>query len=229
MATARRKTVTFTGDLRKDFDEKQPLIFEKTAADRVEAAITYDDKHLYLGWAVSDATPWINGAGDPAEMFGGGDTVDFQLGTDAQADRKRTKPVLGDLRLSIGGHGGKPTAVLYRPVAAEKAPRKYFSGTVKEGYEIESVRVLESAKIEVKADAKAKRYVVEAAVPLADLGFTPAADLTLTGDFGVTFGDATGKDTVLRSHWSNQATGLVADEVWELVPQPQNWGRITFE
>jgi len=229
VATARKKTVAFTGDLRKDFDEKQPLAFQKTAADRVEAAIAYDDTHLYLGWAVNDAKPWINGAGDPAEMFGGGDTVDFQLGTDAKADRKRSKPVLGDMRLSIGSHGGKPVAVLYRPVAAEKAVRKYFSGTVKEGYVIESVKVLDNVKVEVKADEKAKRYVVEAAVPLADLGLKPAADLTLSGDFGATFGDQAGKDTVLRSHWSNQATGIVADEVWELVPQPQNWGQITFQ
>ena len=229
MTTARKKTVAFTGDLRKDFDEKQPLAFQKTAADRVEAAIAYDDTHLYLGWAVNDATPWINGAGDPAEIYGGGDTVDFQLGTDPKADRKRSKPVLGDLRLSIGRHGGKPVAVLYRPVAAEKAERKYFSGTVKEGYVIESVKVLDNVKVEVKADEKAKRYVVEAAVPLADLGLRPAADLTLSGDFGATFGDQAGKDTVLRSHWSNQATGIVADEVWELVPQPQNWGQITFQ
>ena len=228
-ATARKKSIAFTGDLRKDFDDKQPLAFQKTAADRVEAAIAYDDTHLYLGWTVNDATPWINGAGDPAEMFGGGDTVDFQLGLDPKADRKRSKPVLGDLRLSIGSHGGKPVAVLYRPVAAEKAVRKYFSGTVKEGYEIESVKVLDTARIEVKVDAKAKRYVVEAAIPLVSLGLKPAADLTLSGDFGATFGDQAGKDTVLRSHWSNQATGIVADEVWELVPQPQNWGRITFE
>jgi hypothetical protein len=107
--------------------------------------------------------------------------------------------------------------------------RKFFSGTVKEGYVIESVKVLDNVKVEVKADANAKRYVVEAAVPLADLGLKPAADLTLSGDFGATFGDQAGKDTVLRSHWSNQATGIVADEVWELVPQPQNWGQITFQ
>ena len=41
--------------------------------------------------------------------------------------------------------------------------------------------------------------------------------------------DRTGKDTILRSHWSNQATGLVADEVYELMLEPKNWGRITFE
>lgn len=229
MATVKKQTVTFTGDLRKDFGSRELLAFEKTAADRCEAAIAYDDAYLYLGWAVQDATPWGNGATDPAEMYASGDTVDFQLGTDPQADRKRAQPVLGDLRLSIGNFQGKPTAVMYRPVASEKAPRKFFSGTVKEGYEMQSVKVLDTAKIEVKADPQAKRYVVEAALPLAALGFKPAAGLTMSGDFGVTFGDPAGKDTVLRSHWNNQATGMVADEVWELVPDPKQWGQITFE
>jgi hypothetical protein len=107
--------------------------------------------------------------------------------------------------------------------------RKFFSGTVKDGYEMQSVQVLSNAKIEVKVDAPGKRYVVEAAIPLAALGFTPSAGMTCSGDVGVTYGDVAGKDTVLRSYWNNQHTGLVADEVWELVPEPRHWGQITFE
>ena len=53
--------------------------------------------------------------------------------------------------------------------------------------------------------------------------------MTVGGDFGATFGDPDGKDTVLRSYWSNQATGLVADAVWEMVLEPKNWGRISFQ
>ena len=71
--------------------------------------------------------------------------------------------------------------------------------------------------------------MVEAAIPLAALGVKPAAGQTLGGDFGATFGDAAGKDTVLRSHWNNQATGIVADEVDELRLDPKNWGKISFE
>lgn len=227
--TAKRQTVVFTGELRKDFDARERLAFQKTSADRVETSIAYDDTHLYLGWQVNDDTPWVNGASDPVQMYASGDTVDFQLGADPKADPKRAKPVLGDLRLSIGNAGGKPTAVLYRPVATEKMPRKFFSGTVKEGYEMQSVKVLAGARIDVKVDAKARRYVVEAAIPLVELGLEPSAGMTVGGDFGVTFGDPDGKDTVLRSYWSNQATGLVADEVWELVLEPKNWGRISFE
>ena len=232
MVTAKKRTVSFTGNLKKDFNTKEPLAFQKTNADRVEAAIAWDDANLYLGWQVNDATPWVNGASDAAQMYAMGDTVDFQLGTDPKADGKRDEPVLGDLRLSIGPStalGGKSTAVIYRPVANEKAPKKFFSGVWRDGVEYDSVLALADAKIEVKVDAAKKRYVVEAAIPLAALGIKPAAGLTLSGDFGATFGDAAGKDTVLRSHWNNQATGIVADEVAELQLEPKNWGEIVFQ
>ena len=65
-------------------------------------------------------------------------------------------------------------------------------------------------------DAAGKRYVVEAALPMSALGLTPSDGLTLRADFGVTHGDKDGRDTVLRSYWSNQNTGLVSDEVYEL-------------
>ena len=137
--------------------------------------------------------------------------------------------MLGDLRISIGNPAGRPTAVVCRPVAKEKAPKKFLSGVWRNGVEYDSVVTLTDAKIEVKVDAAKKTYVVEAAIPLAALGLKPAAGLTLSGDFGAIFGDPAGKDTVLRSHWNNQATGIVADEVAELQLEPKNWGRIIFE
>jgi hypothetical protein len=97
------------------------------------------------------------------------------------------------------------------------------------GYEMQRVQALGDAKVEVKVDAQGKRYVVEAAISLATLGFKPTAEMTCSGDLGVTYGDPAGKDTLLRSYWNNQHTGLVADEVWELVPEPKHWGQITFE
>ena len=229
MAKAKKATVTFTGDLKKDFNVAEPLGFQKTAANRVEAAIAWDDATLYVGWQVADASPWVNGASEAPQMYAMGDTVDLQLGTDPQADPRRDKPALGDLRLSIGNLGGKPAAVVYRPVAKEKAPKKFFSGVWKDGVEHESVCTVDAAKIDVKVDAVGKRYVVEAAIPLAALGMKPEAGQALAGDFGATFGDAAGKDTVLRSHWSNLSTGIVADEVAELQLEPTNWGRISFE
>jgi hypothetical protein len=71
--------------------------------------------------------------------------------------------------------------------------------------------------------------VVEAALPLEALGLKVTDGLALRGDFGVTHGDKTGTDTALRTHWNNQQTGLVNDEVFELKMDPKNWGEITFK
>ena len=228
ICTVKKQTVSFTGDMRKDFSGIDTLKFEKNKAAKVEAAISYDDNNLYLGWQVGDDTPWVNGASDPAQMYAMGDTVDFQIGTDPKAEPKRNEAVLGDLRLSIGNLQGKPTAVVFRRIAEDKQPRKFFSGVVREGYEMQSVKVLEDAKIEVKADAKKKQYIVEAVIPLKSLGLNPKNGLKLQGDIGVTHGDSAGQDTVLRSYWNNQKTGLVADEVFELKMEPANWGVFNF-
>ena len=65
-------------------------------------------------------------------------------------------------------------------------------------------------------------------IPLADLGFKPAAGLNLAGDFGVTYGVAGGGRTRLRNYWNNQHTGLVDDAVFELKMEPQKWGEFHF-
>ena len=181
-----------------------------------------------MGWEVRDDTPWVNGADAPEFMYARGDTVDLQLGTDPAADAKRAEPVKGDLRLSIGNFKGQPTAVVYRKVADEKKPKTFSSGVVKE-YVMASVVVLAEAKVSAKVDAQGKRYVVEAAIPLASLGLKITDGLALRGDFGATHGDKSGKDTMLRTHWNNQTTGIVNDEVFELRMGPANWGEITFQ
>jgi hypothetical protein len=229
--TVKKMTVAFTGDIRKDFADNNTMKFAKSPSAAVEATISYDDANLYLGWQVNDDSPWVNGATEPAVMYALGDTVDFQIGTDPKADKKRTEAGMGDLRLSIGYFQGKSIAVVYRRISSEKdkAPRKFYSGVIKSGYQMDSVKVLDSAKINVKIDAKRKMYTVEAAIPLADIDLTPAPGLKLYGDFGATHGDPAGTDTVLRTYWNNQFTGLVADEVFELKMEPKNWGILNFE
>lgn len=224
---ASRATPKFTGDLDRDFAGATIVSYQKQPASAVRTAMAWDDNNLYVGWEVKDATPWVNGADAPEFMYARGDTVDLQLGTDPAATPGRKEAVMGDLRLSIGPHEGRPTAVIYRKVAAEKHPRTFSSGVVRE-YVMDSVLVLGSAKIEVNVDAAGRRYVVEAAIPLKDLGFRPEPGLVLRGDVGATHGDRAGKDTVLRTHWSNQNTGLVSDEVFELQMTPAAWGEIVF-
>jgi outer membrane protein assembly factor BamB len=237
--TAKKATVAFTGNLDADFkglENAEKPAFEKQAGSRVRVAMAHDEANLYVGWEVQDDSPWVNGADAPEFMYARGDTVDLQLGTDPAADKKRGEPVKGDLRLSIGNFqgpstglgAGKATAVVYRKVAAEKHPKVFSSGVVKE-YPMDSVVVLDAAKVEVKADAQGKRYVVEAAIPLAALGLKVADGMVVRGDFGATHGDKSGKDTLLRTHWNNQSTGLVNDEVFELRMEPANWGEIMFQ
>jgi hypothetical protein len=225
--TLRKATIAFTGDLDKDFKGHAIVSYQKLDAAKVRTALAWDDANLYAAWEVKDDTPWVNGADAPEFLYARGDTVDLQLATDPAAKPDRNEAVLGDLRLSIGPFQGKPTAVLYRKVANEKNPKTFNSGVIK-GYVMDSVVVLPDAKVEVKVDNVQRRYKVEAAIPLAALGLAPKAGLKLRGDVGATHGNKAGNDTALRTYWSNQATGLVSDEVFELQMAPKNWGEMQF-
>ena len=183
---------------------------------------------LYLAWDVRDDSPWANSAKDVVQMYTSGDTVDFQLATNPQAAPQRSDAVAGDLRLSIGPFQGKPTAVLYRPVSDVKKPRAFTSGVVA-NYELDFVDVLADARIAVKVQPDQKGYVVEAAIPLTALAFSPHEGLKLRGDFGVTHADVSNQRTQLRTYWNNQQTGLVADVVLELKMAPANWGELLFK
>ena len=225
---ARKASPRFTGELDKDFAGAAPAKYQRGRATACRTMAAWDQTNLYVGWEVRDATPWVNGADAPEFLYARGDTVDLQLGTDPKAPKARKQAGLGDLRVSIGPYRGKPTVVVYRRRAAEKHPKVFRSGVVK-GYEMESVVVLTDAKVHVKADAVRRRYVVEAALPWAALGAKPAAGTTLQADFGATHGNKAGNDTALRTYWSNQSTGLVSDEVFELQMAPANWGELLLK
>ncbi len=71
--------------------------------------------------------------------------------------------------------------------------------------------------------------MLTAAIPLADLGLPRQGTVTLKGDFGVIYGDDAGSIDLLRSYWSNQATGLVNDVPGEIMINPRLWGTLRFE
>ena len=225
---ANRATPNFTGNLSKDFPGSA-VRYGRQKDHVALSAAAWDEKFLYIGWQVPDATPWKNGADAPEYMYTSGDTVDFQLATDAEADPNRPEAARGDFRLSIGNFGGSPTAVLYQPIAPEGSTRKsktFSSGIVKE-YKVASVRILTAAKIHLTLGEAA--YTIEAAIPLTDLGLTIKPGQKLRADFGITHSDPNGHDTTLRTWWNNQATAIVNDEVFELKLEPRNWGIVVFE
>ena len=227
-AMAKMMTPTFTGNPNRDFKGAKRLNFQKQRETAVSCYAAWDENNLYLAWNVKDESPWVNGADEALYMYSSGDTVDFQLATRADADSSRAKAAKGDLRLSIGNFNGKPTAVIYRRLheGQGKDSATFSSGVIKE-YVVESAKVITDAKIDVKTSKNA--YIVEAAIPLKTLGLKISGGLKLRGDFGATHSDPNGQDTVLRTHWSNQATGIVSDEVFELKMEPRNWSELTFE
>ncbi|HUS58695.1 MAG TPA: hypothetical protein VM141_08595, partial [Planctomycetota bacterium] len=226
----KRMTQKLTGNIDADFHGAEHLRFKKQDNAEVKCAAAYDNQNLYLCWEVQDATPWVNGADQVEYMYTKGDTVDFQLGTDPKADRGRGDAAAGDLRISIGnfkrGDAAAPAVVIYRPLHAEKKPMKLSSGVVK-NYTLDSV--VETKDVQVVVKTRDKGYLIEAAVPLSTLGVKSLAGLKLRGDFGATHSDAGGQETAQRTHWSNQATGIVNDEVFELKLEPRNWGELVFE
>lgn len=228
---AMRATPAFTGDLAADFGADNVRRFGRQDNAGARVALAWDDDNLYVAWSVEDETPWLNGADAPQYLYARGDTVDLQLGTDPQADPKRAKAEVGDLRLSIGPFQGKPTAVVYRRKVAdgdEKMPMSFSSG-VYENHVKESVTLPADVRIVATHAADGQGYTVQAAVPWKTLGTTPRAGMVLRGDLGVTHGNRAGNDTVLRSYWANLNTGLVSDEVGELMMEPANWGEIVLQ
>lgn len=199
------------------------IAWDKSGKFKAQCDIAADATHLHLTWRVQDTSPWINNGRDWAKLFATGDTVDFQFACDPKADPKRREPVIGDKRLLIAPHEGKPFAVLYEHrKPGGKNPVEFTSPW--RGAKVDDVRQLPEAKIEVKTDANG--YTVKASLALSDLGLTLKPGENLRADFGVTFGDAAGTDTNLRSYWSNQSTGLVDDIPGEIMLSPNLWGEL---
>ncbi len=224
-----KATPVFTGDLDTDFAGIESAKYEKEKATAIRTALAYDDQFLYAAWEVKDSTPWVNGADAPEFMYTRGDAVDLQIASNPKAPKDRREAILGDMRISIGPFQNKPVVMIYRKVTAgEKHPKSFNSG-VQKNYVMESVLEMKDAKVEVKIDKVNKRYIVEAALPLAALELKLTPGLVLQGDFGAMHSNKEGNDTVLRTFWSNQNTGLVSDEVFELQMTPNAWGELEFK
>ncbi len=193
---------------------------------KVEVDASADATHLHLEYRVQDNSPWTNNGRDWTKLFATGDSIDVQFATDPTADPARRSPVAGDKRLLVAPFDGKPVAVLYEHrKAGGENPIEFTSPW--RGEKVDNVRRLPEAKIEVKTSGGG--YIVKASVPLKSLGLDPRPDASYHFDFGVTYGDAAGTDTNLRSYWSNTSTGLVDDIPGEIMLSPNLWGRVTFE
>ena len=205
-------------------DGHQPYPFVQVKAFR-------SGERLYLAYYVKDPSPWMNKGKDWTMLFKTGDSVDFQFSTDPTAKAGRPAAAPGDRRLLIAPFGDRNIAVLYsyrEPGAT--APMSFSSPSRTEI--VDRVTELKSAKIDVRiGEGQAVgSYTVTVSVPLADLGLPPAGkSVDLLGDFGAIYGDNEGSMNLLRSYWSNQATGLVNDVPGEITITPRLWGTLKFD
>lgn len=211
--THQAKTATLPGTVKWTRDGRFP----------VEVRLDADTTELRLHYRVQDPSPWVNQGRDWTKLFATGDTVDFQFATDPTADPRRRGPVPGDKRLMIAPFEGGPVAVLFEHRKPGGANPVTFTSPWR-GEKVDNVTRLTDVKIEVKVGEGG--YEVDASIPLASLGLALPPGRSLAADFGVTYGDAAGTDTNLRSHWSNPSTALVDDIPGEIMLSPQGWGRV---
>jgi hypothetical protein len=194
--------------------------------DHATVRLAYDQTHLYAMFDVTDSTPWRNEGKDFSRLFKTGDAVDIQLGTNPDAPAA-TAPQAGDLRIVISQLNGKPVAVLMQPIdpaAPESAHQKYTSPVGTKSFD--RVEVLEDAKVAV--NVLEGRYVVTAAIPLADLHLKPHPGVKIRGDVGFISSNAAGTIDVARTYWANQHTNLVNDMPIEAWMTPDQWGEFEF-
>ncbi|WP_269523289.1 FlgD immunoglobulin-like domain containing protein [Coraliomargarita parva] len=182
---------------------------------------------LVLRYEVNDPSPWTNQGKDRNLLFKTGDVVVFEFSTDSDARPNRTVPVPGDKKLMIAPYEDGSIALLYDykvPGVENPVP---FNSPWRTAF-VDRVDVLEAAAIDVKKNRRG--YVLSARIPLSVLGLPPVgSDLELKGDFGVIYGDDKGQINVLRSHWSNQSTGLVNDVPGEIMINPGLWGNFEWK
>jgi hypothetical protein len=197
--------------------------------DYASFGMLYNDQKLFLGWTVKNRGPLENGGDDFRRYFKAGAAVDLQLATRSGTDPNRTAPEAGDMRILVTRAKGKPVAVLYRPVApdAPKSERWETSTPAGGTTTFDQVKILGAALL--AAQSEGGSYVVEAAIPLAEIGLAPAPEpgQVLKMDWGVLTTDD-GFVTRSRAYWANPMATGVSDEPTEARLNPSLWGHVRF-
>ena len=201
-----------------------------TIGDNIRLYLGFDDTQLFVAWQAADIGPFQNSGEQWDRLFKTGACADLQLGVDPTAPADRVGPVAGDLRLLLAYQGGKPTAVVYRPVLAggQGKPWRVVSPVGEAAFD--DVRPLAGVRMAHLPSAAgfATGYTVEAAIPLAELGLKPADGLRLKMDWGVLRTGPDGHEVLQRICWANRATSITADAPSEARLHPELWGFVRF-
>jgi hypothetical protein len=213
----------------KNEADLKPLIIRAGDDEVARVWLWSDATNLHLHYHVIDPSPLQNAGTEWKTLFKTGDSVDLQLGLNADAEPKRTEPVVGDIRVLLTRTKDGPTAVLYRyRVEGAQTPERFWSPTGETT--VDSIDKLVDAHIEVKEVEG--EYDLRAAIPWKELAgkeYSAPEKLTLRGDVGVLLSDPNGQVTVERIYWSNKDTAVVADVPSEIRLHPDKWFELQVE
>lgn len=161
----------------------------------------WDDAHLYVGVTVADDVHVQTQTGN--QLFRG-DSVDMQLATN-RGDGTRTQLNTGDFQITFSPgdfNALPPSAFLFRGTADNRMLDAPGGHTIR-----------------VAARQTADGYVLEAAIPWADLNVTPTAGLTMGAALNATDNDTPGT-AVQEAFYSHVITRTFRD--------PSTWGTLTL-
>ncbi|MEX0777493.1 MAG: sugar-binding protein [Phycisphaeraceae bacterium] len=194
------------------------------AKDSATVKMAYDALNLYLRFEVVDTSPWRNLGKDHTRLFKTGDCVDIQMST--HTAQRHTEVQAGDQRIVMALFGGKPVAVLMRPLGSVPGGK---SVTYRTNWSktLDGVGIIDNAKVEVKGSMNG--YKLVAALPLKAIGLEPGPGKAILGDVGFISSDDRGETNVARTYWSNKETNLISDEPLEAWLNPEHWGMLNFE
>lgn len=186
----------------------------------VRGAVAVTGDRLYAAFRTGDANLLRNSGEMPHALFKTGGALDLMIGADPDADEKRDKPAVGDLRLLVTQVKGKTVSQLYRAVVPGTKEPVPFSSP----WRTITLDRVEDVTAQVELASHEGNY--ELSIPLASLGLQPKPGQRIKGDLGILRGN--GFQTLQRVYWANKASGITADVPSEAELTPKLWGRWEF-
>ena len=188
---------------------------------RISLSSPYGSDILRVEADVEDSSPMLQTGTDFRRLFITGDCVDVMLATNPLAPKHRRKATVGDKRLLFSEMNGKGIAVLFEPVCALRSAKQHRLMAA----EIDSIRILDKAKVTIVRRRDGSGYKLVAEVPISEIGLVRGDTGTLSGDVGVVFSGKTG-GRELRLYHYNKDTAMTSDLTTEATLQPHEWGMI---
>ncbi|WP_020473463.1 NHL repeat-containing protein [Zavarzinella formosa] len=201
---------------------------DATMPEGAQLRVGYDDRNLYLGWMLRDLGPLANSGRDWDRLFKTGAALDVHLATDPNADPNRKAAVAGDIRLLLTYRGKEPVAVIYRAVVPGIAADRKWRVVSPVGEAVfDEVKTLTNVRM-VRGQTDRGEIIVEASVPLAELGLKPMDGVRVKFDWGVLVAGPDGTEVLRRIYWANKGALVTADTPSEARLNPHQWGHARF-